>query len=548
MRFEPRISACFRPAAHAALALALFASGRPVFASGQAPAAPAPAVQTPPTQAPAAQTPATPAASQGPQLRVSADEAVKMALENNLGIQAQRLAPQIESYNVAQARAVYAPNLISTTTKRSAASPSGDFLSGTSDVLTDNSLRTNAGLQQFLPWGGGSYQFTLDASKSTTTRFSNYNPQLGSNFNATFTQPLLRDFRIDTPRQQLLLSKKQEQIADIQLRERVTITSRNVRAAYYDLVGAIAGLRVAKQSLDLANESLRNNQRRVEVGTMAPIDIIEAQAEVSRNEEQVIVSEGQIRAFEDRLRTLIMNPTQADFWTVTIEPTEQPTMTPKAVDVEAAVANALANRTDLLQARRNLEATAINLQYAKNQKLPSVDLVANYGLVGLAGTQFQFGSGFPPPVIGDPVRRSFGDALRDVVGNQFKTWSLQMQVSYPIGTSPAEAGLAATRLRQQQQNTDIRDLEMQVATAVREVARQVNTTAKRVEATTKARGFAERRYEAAQKQIAVGLATTFQLFQAQRDLSTQLQAELNAIIAYNRALTDLEAVQTSPLR
>ena len=535
MRFEQRISASLRPAATAALALVLFASGRPVFASEQNPASPAPTAQ-----ATAATT------SQGPQLRITADDAVRMAIENNLGIQAQRLSPQIESLNVAQARAVYAPSLISTTTKRSSANPTGDFLSGTGDVITDASLRTNAGLQQLVPWGGGRYQFTLDASNSTTTRFSNYNPQLGSNFNASYTQPLLRDFRIDSFRQQLLLSKTQEQIADIQLRQQITVTSRNVRSAYYDLVGAIAGLKVAKQSLDLANESLRNNQRKVEVGTMAPIDIIEAQAEVSRNEEQVIVQEGQIRSFEDRLRTLIMNPSQPDFWTLGIEPTEQPTLTPKAVDVEAAVANALNNRTDLAQARRQLESTGITLQYARNQKLPAVDLVANYGLVGLAGTQFQFGSGFPPPVI-NQSQRSFGDALRDVFDNQFKTWSLQLQVSYPIGTSPAEAGLAATRLRQQQQNIDIRDLEMQIATAVRDVARQVNTSLKRVEATTKARGFAERRYEAAQKQMSVGLATTFQLFQAQRDLSFQLQAELNAIIAYNRALIDFEAVQIAPI-
>ncbi len=535
MRFEQRISASLRPAATAALALVLFASGRPVFASEQSPASPAPTAQ-----ATAATT------SQGPQLRITADDAVRMAIENNLGIQSQRLSPQIESLGVAQARAAYAPSLISTTTKRSAANPTGDFLSGTGDVITDASLRTNAGLQQLLPWGGGSYQFTLDASKSTTTRFTNYNPQLGSNLNASYRQPLLRDFRIDSFRQQLLLSKKLEQIADIQLRQQLTVTSRNVRSAYYDLVGAIAGLKVAKQSLDLANESLRNNQRKVEVGTMAPIDIIEAQAEVSRNEEQVIVQEGQIRSFEDRLRTLIMNPSQPDFWTVGIDPTEQPTLTPRAVDVEAAVANALANRTDLAQVRRQLESTGINLQYARNQKLPAVDLVANYGLVGLAGTQFQYGSGFPPPVT-NQSQRSFGEALRDVFGNEFKTWSLQLQVSYPIGTSPAEAGLAATRLRQQQQNTDIRELEMQIATAVRDVARQVNTSLKRVDATTKARGFAERRYEAAQKQMSVGLATTFQLFQAQRDLSFQLQAELNAIIAYNRALIDFEAVQIAPV-
>ena len=538
MHFEQGISASFRSWGAVALTVALFGSGRAVFASEQSPTAPSPApqqtVQNPPPGVPAAV------------LRLAADEAVRMALENNLGIQAQRLSPQIESFNVAQARAAYAPNLISNTTRRSSANPPNNFLTGQGSVITDASVRTNAGLQQLVPWGGGRYQFTLDASRSKTTGFSNYNPQLGSNLNASFTQPLLRDFRIDSVRQQLLLSQKQEQIADIQLRQQITATSRNVRSAYYDLVGSIAGLKVARQSLDLANESLRNNQRKVEVGTMAPIDIIEAQAEVSRNEEQVIVQEGLIQSFEDRLRTLIMNPSQADFWTVRIEPTEQPTMTPRAVDVEAAVANALATRTDLAQARKRLEATDIGLRFARNQKLPAVDLLANYGLVGLAGTQFQFGTGFPPPILSES-QRTFGDALRDVFGNQFRTWSLQLQVSYPLGTSPAAAAVDGTRLQQQQQSTELRDLEMQIATSVRDVARQVNTSLKRVEATSKARGFAERRYEAEQKRMTVGLSTTFQLFQAQRDLAFQLQAELNAIIAYNRALIDFEAVQIAPI-
>jgi outer membrane protein TolC len=522
------------------LAVALFASGQAVFASEQNPTAPAPS--------PASQlTPQTPPqAAPGAVLSLTADEAVRMALENNLGIQAQRLSPQIESFNVAQARAAYAPNLISNTTRRSSANPPNNFLTGQGSVITDASVRTNAGMEQLVRWGGGRYQFTFDASRLKTTGFSNYNPRLGSNFEASYLQPLLRNFRIDSVRQQLLLSQKQEQIADIQLRQQITATSRNVRSAYYDLVGSIAGLKVARQSLDLANESLRNNQRKVEVGTMAPIDIIEAQAEVSRNEEQVIVQEGLIQSFEDRLRTLIMNPSQPDFWTVRIEPTEQPTMTPRAVDVEAAVANALATRTDLAQARKRLEATDIGLRFARNQKLPALDLVANYGLVGLAGTQFQFGSGFPPPIEGQ-TQRSFGDALRDVFGNQFRTWSLQLQVSYPLGTSPAAAAVAGTRLQQQQQSTELRDLEMQIATAVRDVARQVNTTLKRVEATSKARGFAERRYEAEQKRMTVGLSTTFQLFQAQRDLAFQLQAELNAIIAYNRALIDFDAVQIAPI-
>src|SRR6185436_10965677 len=118
---------------------------------------------------------------------------------------------------------------------------------------------------------------------------------------------------------------------------------------------------VAKQSRELAQQQLKNNQTKVEVGTLAPIDITEAEAEVSRTEEQVIIQEGSIQSLEDRLRTLVMNPSQPDFWTTRIEPTEAPTLTPRPIDLDAAIKNALTNRTDLVQARKQLDQTDIGI-------------------------------------------------------------------------------------------------------------------------------------------------------------------------------------------
>jgi outer membrane protein TolC len=535
MRFEQQISACSRGAGAAALAVCLFASGRQVFASGQAGPAPQP---------PAAPTAALP----GPVLKLTSEEAVRMALENNLGIQAERLGPQIGTLGVAQARAAYKPTLFSNTLTRSSTNPP-DFLSsgGQTSTVTGGRNQTSVGVQQFVPWGGGRYSLSLDASRGTTSGISSFNPQLGSNLAVSYQQPLLRNFRMDPLRQQVLVSRKNEEIADIQLRQQITVTDRTVRSVYYDLVGAIAGLEVARQSLELANELLKNNQRKVEVGTLAPIDILEAQAEVSSNEEAVINAESRIRSVEDRLRALIMNPNQTDFWTMRLEPTEQPVMAPTPIDIDAAVENALKNRTDIAQVRKRMETTDINLAYARDQKMPAVDVSANYNTVGVAGTQYNFGDGFPPTVLGQS-QRSFGDALRDVFGNQFKTWSLQVNVSYPIGTSAAEANLAATRLQKQQEQTALRDLEMQIATSVRDAGRQVSTNLKRVEATRNARDFAQKRYDAEQKRMAVGLSTTFQLFQAQRDLARQRQNELTAIIDYNRALVNFRAVQSVPVQ
>jgi outer membrane protein TolC len=178
-----------------------------------------------------------------------------------------------------------------------------------------------------------------------------------------------------------------------------------------------------------------------------------------------------------------------------------------------------------------------------------MDLTTSYNVIGLAGTQneFNYAAGVIPAPIIRTSQRSFGNALKDVFGNDFRTWSVQLNVSYPIGTSIASAALAQNRLQREQQVTGLRAQELQVTAQVRDAGRQVDTSLKRVDATRKAREFADRRYEAEQKRMTVGLSTTFQLFQAQRDLATARLAELNAIIAYNRSLVNFEAVQIVPI-
>lgn len=550
MRLYQQFRASIARSAVAAAGVLLFASGMSVSASGQTPQAPPPTTRPPiareltASQQPSVVANATP---------VSMEEAVRMALEHNLGLKGERLNPEIQSYAVARASAAYAPSLISSLSRGSRASPPTDFLSsGTGvTVVTSDSFFTQAGVQQQMKWGGN-YQVTFDGSRGTSDApRTTFSPQLGSNVSGVFNQPLLRNFKIDALRQQLLLARNQQTVSELQLQQRITQTSRNVRAAYYQLVGAIAGLDVAQGSLQLARESLRNNRTRVEVGTMAPIDITAAEAEVASNEEAVIIQESAIQSAQDQLRTLIMNPSQPGFWTTTFNPSDQPMLAPRDIDVDGAVKNALANRTDIQQLKRQIDSSAISLKYAENQTLPGVDLQARYGATGIGGTQFRYGSasvdGAPPIVVGQSVR-GFGDVLRDVFGNSFRTWSFAVNVSYPIGTSQAEAAVAQTRLQRRQEDTQLNELEMAITASVRDAARSVNTNLKRVDATRKAREFAQKRLDAENKRFTVGLSTTFELFQAQRDLARARQSELSATIDYNRSLVDFEAVQIAPIR
>ena len=539
MRLYQQIRASIRrPAVAGALAL-LFASGIPVSAFGQVAPTPAPAPGTP---APAVQ--GTP---------LAIDDAVRMALENNLGIQTEKLNPQIQVLGIARADAAYAPTLFSTVNRRSATAPPGDFLSsGGANIVTSSNFNSSAGLGQNVKWGGGNYQISFDGARGTSNAARTlFSPQLNSNLNAIYTQPLLRNFKIDALRTQLIQSRNNASIADIQLQQRITQTSRTVRAAYYQLIGAISGYDVARESLNVAETSLKNNRTRVEVGTMAPIDITAAEAEVASNQEQVIIQQAAIESAQDNLRALIMNPGQPDFWSARFTPAERPSLAARAVDLDAAIKNALQNRTDLREFKKNMENTDVSLAYAKNQKLPAVDLTGRYGLTGIGGTQFQYGDplveGGAPQVVGQSVR-NFSDVLRDVFGNDFKTWSFAVNVSYPIGTSQADAAYAQAKIQKQQEVVTLANLELAVTQSVRDAARQVNTNLRRVEATRTARELAEKRLEADNKRFAVGLATTFELLQSQRDLARARQSELRATIDYNQSLVDFEAVQIAPIR
>jgi outer membrane protein len=480
--------------------------------------------------------------------RLSIDEAVALALEQNVNLQVDRIDPQLQDLSVSVARSNWTPALFSNFTTRSQTNPPQDIFSGTASTITDERLTSQLGVQQLLPWGGASYNAFWNSGRVTTNNnFSPFNPQLSSTVAFNYTQPLLRNFTIDATRQQVLVSRKNREISDVQLQQSIAITTRNVKNAYWDLVFAINNLRVQRQSLQLAQQSLKDNRARVEIGTMAPIDIVQADAEVAQREEGVILAEATISRAEDTLRALISNPAdQPDFWNTRLEPADPPVFQPVAVDTDAAVRNALSIRTDLAATRKQIEANDINIRYFRNQSMPDVNALVNYSAIGLAGTQFRFGQGFPPPVEGQTQRGFFG-ALGDAFTSDFPTWSVQLQINYPIGSSNAEANLSRARLQNTQTQKQLQSSELQVTTQIRNLARNVQTNSKRVEATRASRALAEKRLEAEEKKFQAGMTSSFLVFQAQRDLNQARNNELQAIIDYLKSVVDYETSQQAPL-
>jgi outer membrane protein len=482
--------------------------------------------------------------------RLSIDEAVNLGLEQNLGIKVQRFDPQIQDTGIAQARSFWAPQFSSTISRASNQQPVVNIFSGTQPSVTTGQFATGVTLAETLPWGAN-YTANWNNARFTTTDPTNtFNPRVQSNISLNFTQPLLRNRSIDQIRQAVASSQKFRDLSDIQLNSVIIQTTRGVRNAYWDLTTSINNLKAQQESLTLAQQSLKDNQKRVEIGTMAPIDIVQAQAEVASNEERVIVAEALIKRAQDNLRALILDPSTPDFWTAVFEPSDVAPFTEQAIDIDAAVRNALDKRTDLRSAKNSLDRSDIDIRFLRNQILPDVSAQVNYGAIGIGGVQLPSRNPFTGEFTSDittPIQRSYGSALGDVFRSSYPQWTFGVQIGYPLGASTSHANLERARLEYQQAQAQLKNMELQVATQVRESARNVQTNQKRVLSARASRELQEKKLEAEEKKQAAGMSTSFFVFQAQRDLAQARTAEIQAISDYNKSLVDLEAVQLAPI-
>jgi outer membrane protein len=479
--------------------------------------------------------------------RLSMTDAVELALKQNADLEVVRINPEIQDVSIDQARANWAPTFNTLFQGDYGNSPPNSFLSGGQATISNNQDLLNVGIGSFLPWYGSSYRVGWDNYRSTTNNaFANFSPQVGSTLSFNFTQPLLRGFGIDVVRQQLQVSTKNREISDVLVREAVATTTRAVKNAYWDLVFSNNSLEVQRLSLDLAQRSLKENRARVEIGTMAPIDIVQAEAEVAQREEAVIIAEAEIQRAEDSLRALIFGEHFVDEWNARLVPTDGATFTPVEVDLRAAVISALDIRTDLVEATKTLEANDITIRYLRNQLLPDLTASVDYGATGIGGDQFVRGPGFPGEVI-DTVTRPYSDVLHDVITAQFPSWTFTMQLSIPLGNSSQDVNLARARLQNRQALKQLDSSRIRAATEVRQAGRQVTTNAKRVDATLASRALAEKRLEAEEKKFQAGMTTNFFVLQAQRDLNQARNNELQALIDYLKSVVDYETAQVAPL-
>ena len=481
----------------------------------------------------------------GPRVDLTLDEAVARALERNLDLAVQRLNPQVFDLNLAQQLAAYRPTFDTNFQNNSRTNPSSTQLDGGESVISDQ-VTVNSGVSQEVGWGGGRYQVNFNNNRSASTNFfSSFNPSYRSSVQASYTQPLLRGFRIDPIRQGIQVTRINRDIADIDLRQTITNTVSAVRDAYWELVYATRSVEVQQQALDLAEALVRDNEARVEIGTLAPIDVVQARSEAAARRQTLAQAEQALATAELVLKQLIVDGTGDEYWRATLNPIDLPTLSPAPIDLEGTIRRALDERTDLERSRRQLDINEVNLSSMRNQRLPSVDLTGSYQLQGQGGTRF-VRSGLGGAVLTE-VPGGINDAFDQLVDLDYPVWTVQANVSYPIGPSAADAAYARAQLQTQQVQAQLRQLELQVATEVTNAVLQIRAIARRIEAATAARELAEEQLAAEQSRFEAGLSTNFFVVQAQRDLSTAQDTELRAILDQQKALIELDRVQRTSL-
>jgi outer membrane protein TolC len=487
-----------------------------------------------------------PGAEAGATVReIRLDEVVRIALEKNLDIAVERLNPQSVDLQIAQIRNSYLPIASSTVGQRSIFQLPRDQLQGGQRVSIATTTY-NAGVTQNVPFYGGNVALQWNNNKQdSSSSFVTFNPTFTTGLTASYTQPLLRGLIIDQTRQQLQITQINREISEENLRATITSTLSNVRNAYWDLVFAQSAVDVAIRAVTLADKLVEDNRARVEVGVLAPLDIVQAEAEAATRRQTLAAAEATAQTAELTLKRFLVSGTDDPLWRQKLQPVDLPSLAPAPTDIEGAVRRALERRTDLMSARKNLQSSDVSLKYFRNNTLPEVDLVASYGAQGIGGTSFER-AGLGSSVITSTIPGGYGDALRLLTNRDYPNWNLQFNVSYNLLGSAADAQYARARVQRNQSQARLRALELQVATEVTNAAITVQSNLKRVEAAQAARELAEKRLEAEQSKFEVGMSTNFFVVQAQRDLRDAQNTELRSLADYRKSLVNFERSQEAP--
>ncbi len=467
---------------------------------------------------------------------LSLEQAMGIALEKNLALQSARLNPQNVDYQLQAARAAYMPQYTTSYQYSNSTSPSNNLLEEV-EAVTNSSQSFNASANQTLPWFGGQAQVSFNNGRQATNNATaRLNPSYSSRLNFSYSQPLLRGLLIDGNRNALRTLAIQRQIADTQLLTQIENTKASVRTAYWQLRQAIEQIEIARRALAITQRQYEDSLIRVEIGTAAPIDTAQFEVGVASSEQSLLNAQINWRNAELTLKRLLVSGADDELYRSTINPTEQPALSVTSVDIAAGIQQALAGRNDIIQSRRQLEISELNLEVTKDQTRPNLSLSAGFNSSGQGGSRLQNG------VIVDPG--GYGDALRALRSFDTSGWNMGLNLQLPFGQAKHTAEIAYARalLTMEQTQTSLKEQELNITAQVTNAGLAVENTYKQLQQAQKSREAQEKTTNAAITRNQVGLATNFEVVQQQNSLTSSRLTELSRLIAYLNAVAEYDRV------
>ncbi|MBI1357688.1 MAG: TolC family protein [Acidobacteria bacterium] len=416
-----------------------------------------------------------------------------------------------------------------------------DFVTGTNSYVNEQT-NSNLGIRQGFLTGATASLTWANTQLSTNSRRNNFDPNIRSNVTLSIRQPLMRGFGLAVNSRNIVVAKRNQEISDLAFQDQLITIVVRVQQLYWDLVSLRANAEAQREALGLAQKLYEDNKRRVEIGTLAPIEIVRAEAEVATREEGLTVAETQVRVQETLIKNALSKNGLASpsLLQAHIIPTDRITVPPveDLGSIEEMMESAVRIRVDVQQARVRLGNADINLKAIRNGRLPQLTLavdVTNNGLAGQINDHFVGTDAANPFFLG-----GMGNALGQIFRRNFPDYSVGVNMTIPIRNRQAQADLAATLLLQRQSEIQIRQTENSVRAQVQNAVIGVEQARARFQTTVKSRELQERTLEAEQKKFDLGASTIFLVVQAQRDLALAKSAEIAAMNNYVIAKIELD--------
>jgi outer membrane protein TolC len=463
---------------------------------------------------------------------LSLNDAIIRALSNNVSIKVESFNSKVKKETIMERLSEFDATLgLELSTGRKTQQLASAF-SSPNRMENDND-NWDLSLSQKLVTGAN-YQFDFTNNRNkTNSATAGLNPSYSSEFQLSLTQPLLKNFGIDLNKRNIHIAKNEVDISDHEFKTKVIETVSEVENTYWDFVFTLGDLEVKQKSLERAKDLQRRVKAQVLVGTMAPIETLQAESEVASREEFLLTAQDAIDDNQDKLKNILNIDFSSPQGISPIYPSTQANVLIEDFDFNEIMKMALSNRPDYLAKKKDLENKDILVKYQENQIYPSVDLVGSLGINGLSGEAITITSGTFQGT--SAYGGGYGNSLTDALSTNYYDWEFGVKFSYPLGNRSAKSKLSASRLEKAQLILGIKDLEKKIILEVRESARQLTTDSKRIKAATIAKKLAEEKLKAEEKKFEVGLSTSFNVLKFQEDLAEAQSNEIKTIIDYKQS-------------